>query len=339
VFNNQKILITGGTGSFGKAFVKYLLTHYRPKNVIIYSRDELKQFEMQQEFQHSKLQFIIGDVRDACRLNTALHGVDLVVHAAALKQIPTAEMNPMECINTNVMGAQNVINAALHHEISKVIALSTDKATSPANLYGATKLAADRLFIAANNIVGDRKTRFSIVRYGNVMGSRGSVIPFFKQLLAKGAKELPVTDPRMTRFWITLEHGVDFVAKSFHRMHGGEIFIPKLPSAGIMDIIKAISPELKTRNIGIRTGEKLHELLCTRDDARMTLEFLDHYVIKPGINCSFAADYALNGLNECGTNVKDGFEYSSETNQWYLDVEEIQDLIAEKKRCESKQFS
>lgn len=330
MFNNQSILVTGGTGSFGKAFVKHILKHYRPKRLMIYSRDELKQFEMQQEFSDPCIQYFIGDVRDASRLNTVFHGVDIVVHAAALKQIPAAELNPMECIKTNIMGAQNVINASLHHEVEKVIALSTDKAANPANLYGATKLASDRLFVAANNIVGDRKTRFSVVRYGNVMGSRGSVVPYFKGLLAQGIKELPVTDPRMTRFWITLEHGVNFVTKSLQRMQGGEIFIPKLPSAGIMDIILALAPQIRTKHIGIRLGEKLHELMFTKDDARLTLEFFDHYMIKPSIAYSFHTDYELNPLGEKGQYVAEGFEYSSETNPWFLNVEEIYALIEER---------
>jgi UDP-N-acetylglucosamine 4,6-dehydratase len=327
VFNNKSILITGGTGSFGRAFIKYVLANYQPKRVIVYSRDELKQSEMQQEFHHPAMRFFLGDVRDAERLNTALHGVNIVVHAAALKQIPAAEYNPMECIKTNVMGAQNIINACLHYEIEKVIALSTDKAANPANLYGATKLASDRLFVAANNIVGNRETRFAVVRYGNVMGSRGSVVPYFRRLIAEGAKELPITDPRMTRFWITLEQGVEFVAKTFQRMQGGEIFIPKLPSASILDIVNALG-EFKTRNIGIRPGEKLHELMCTKDDARMTLEFKDHYMIKPSISCSFIADYEVNGLDERGQYVNEGFEYSSETNPWFLSIDGIKELIA-----------
>ncbi len=328
MFNNKSILITGGTGSFGKAFVKHVLTHYKPKRVIVYSRDELKQFEMQQEFNHSAMRYFIGDVRDAERLGTAFHDVDYVVHAAAMKQIPAAEYNPMECIKTNVMGAQNVINMALTNNVERVIALSTDKAANPANLYGATKLAADRLFVAANNLVGTRHTRFGVVRYGNVMGSRGSVVPYFKRLIAEGAKDLPITDPRMTRFWITLDQGVRFVEKAFQRMYGGEIFIPKLPTASIMDIARALAPEMPTRVIGIRSGEKLHELMCTIDDARMTLEFHDHYVIKPGVVCSFNADYELNAIEERGNYVKEEFEYSSHTNPWVLNLDEIKVLIS-----------
>lgn len=327
MFNGRSILITGGTGSFGKAFVKYLLMHYNPKRIIIFSRDELKQYEMQQELRQNKLHFVIGDVRDEKRLNMAMHGIDFVIHAAALKQIPTTEQNPLECIKTNIMGSQNIINAAIENGVEKVIALSTDKAANPANLYGATKLAADRLFVAANNIVGDRITRFAVVRYGNVLGSRGSVVPLFRKMLEQGAKELPITDARMTRFWITLEQGVQFVAKAFERMQGGEIFIPKLPSASIIDIIQAMKPNIKTKVIGIRVGEKLHELLCTKDDARMTLEFSDYYMIKPGINCSFKTDYECNALGERGYYVAEDFEYSSETNTWFLSEDDLHELI------------
>jgi UDP-N-acetylglucosamine 4,6-dehydratase/5-epimerase len=327
VLNNKSILITGGTGSFGKAFVKYVLENYKVKKLIVYSRDELKQFEMQQMFNQPEMRYFIGDVRDAERLNIALHGVDVVVHAAALKQITAAEYNPMECIKTNIMGAQNVINMALQNEVEKVIALSTDKAANPANLYGATKLAADKLFVAANNIVGSRKTRFSVVRYGNVMGSRGSVVPLFKRLISEGAKSLPITDPRMTRFWITLEKGVKFVVDSFSRMHGGEIFVPKLPSANIMDLVAALADNVDTETIGIRTGEKLHELMITKDDSRMTLAFADHYLIKPGISCSFLADYAHNALGEKGDFVEEGFEYGSDTNHWFLTVPELRELM------------
>ena len=326
MFNNKSILITGGTGSFGRAFIKYVLANYQPKRLIVYSRDELKQSEMQQEFHHSAMRFFLGDVRDAERLNTAFHGVDIVVHAAALKQIPAAEYNPMECIKTNVVGAQNVINMALSNEVESIVALSTDKAANPANLYGATKLAADKLFVAANNIVGSRKTRFAVVRYGNVMGSRGSVVPYFKKLMAEGAKEFPITDPRMTRFWITLEQGVQFVSQAFSRMQGGEIFVPKLPSAGIMDIAKVLAPEMKTKVIGIRAGEKLHELMCTKDDSRHVLEFSDHYIVKPSINFNFHTDYEENALGERGEYVQEGFEYSSDTNPWFLNLDEIKEL-------------
>ena len=265
MFNNKSILVTGGTGSFGKKFIKILLERYNPARVIIYSRDELKQFEMQQVFNQSCMRYFIGDVRDAERIKLATKNVDYVVHAAALKQVPAAEYNPMECIKTNVMGAQNVIDAAIANDVKKVIALSTDKAANPVNLYGATKLCSDKLFTAANNIVGKGNTRFAVVRYGNVVGSRGSVVPFFKKLIADGAKELPITDERMTRFWLKLEDGVDFVLKNFERMQGGEIFIPKIPSMRILDLAKAIAPEAKIKVIGIRPGEKLHEVMCPSD--------------------------------------------------------------------------
>lgn len=327
MFNNKVVLITGGTGSFGKAFTQKLLLNYTPKKIIIYSRDELKQSEMQQEFNQPCMRYFIGDIRDEARLDCALNGVDYVIHAAALKQIPAAEYNPMECIKTNIMGAQNLIQAAIRNNIKDVVALSTDKAANPANLYGATKLASDKLFVAANNIVGKNETRFSVVRYGNVMGSRGSVIPFFKKLVEEGKKELPVTDPRMTRFWITLEQGVSFVEKAFQRMQGGEIFVPKLPSSGMLDLVKAVSEEVGTKTIGIRPGEKLHELMFTANDSRQTLEFHDHYVIKPSINFAFNCDYELNLLGERGTYVEEGFEYTSNNTDWNLSVEEIRSLI------------
>lgn len=326
MFENKSILITGGTGSFGRAFVKHILENYRPRRIIVYSRDELKQFEMQQAFPHQNMRFLIGDVRDQERLGIAFYDVDYVVHAAALKQVPAAENNPMECIKTNVMGAQNVINMALANGVKQVVALSTDKAANPINLYGATKLAADKLFIAANNIVGKRDTRFSVVRYGNVMGSRGSVIPLYKKLLAEGKTELPVTDPRMTRFWITLDQGVQFVINAFKRMHGGEIFVPKLPSAHILDMVKACSEAARPRMIGIRPGEKLHELMITKDDARMTIEFSDHYVIKPGTVCSFNENYDRNAMNEIGKSVSEDFEYNSDSNTWFLTPDEIAEL-------------
>lgn len=326
MLNNKTILITGGTGSFGKQYVKTILERYNPKKVIIYSRDELKQFEMQQDFNSSAMRYFIGDVRDGARLNQAMQGVDIVIHAAALKQVPAAEYNPMECIKTNIHGAQNVIDASLQNEVEKVIALSTDKAANPINLYGATKLASDKMFIAANNIVGGRKTRFSVVRYGNVVGSRGSVVPFFKKLIAEKAKELPVTDPRMTRFWITLQEGVDFVLKNFARMQGGEIFIPKIPSMRIMDLVESLAPEMPVKVIGIRPGEKLHEIMCPADDSHLTLEFHDHFVIKPTINFGFQVDYSINKLGEVGTPVEQGFEYNSGSNHHFLTVDELRKL-------------
>jgi UDP-N-acetylglucosamine 4,6-dehydratase len=254
MFNDKSILITGGTGSFGKRYIQTLLERYRPKRLVVYSRDELKQYEMEQKFHQDCMRYFIGDVRDRDRLIQAMNGVDFVIHAAALKQVPAAEYNPMECIKTNIYGAENVIQAALANNVEKVIALSTDKAANPINLYGATKLASDKLFAAGNNIVGGHRTRFSVVRYGNVVGSRGSVVPFFKQRIADGSDHLPITDARMTRFWITLQQGVDFVLKNFERMHGGEIFVPKIPSVRVVDLARAMAPNLPHRIIGIRPG-------------------------------------------------------------------------------------
>ncbi len=328
MLNNKVILITGGTGSFGKQFVKTIFARYKPKKVIIYSRDELKQYEMSQTYNADEMRYFIGDVRDQARLTQAMDGVDYVIHAAALKHVPVAEYNPMECIKTNINGAENVIQAALANNVSRVIALSTDKAANPINLYGATKLASDKLFVAANNIVGSRPTRFSVVRYGNVINSRGSVIPFFKGLLANGVKELPITDERMTRFWITLQQGVDFVVKNFERMHGGEVFIPKIPSATVMTLAHAMAPGMPTKVVGIRPGEKLHETMCPYDDSHLTLEFHDHFVIKPSIVFNTRDDYAINRLGEKGVPVPDGFEYSSGTNPDVLDVDGLLKLVA-----------
>lgn len=325
MFNGRNILVTGGTGSFGKKFIKILLEQYRPNKVIVYSRDELKQFEMQQVFNQDCMRYFIGDVRDELRLERAMEGVDYVVHAAALKQVPAAEYNPMECIKTNVQGAQNVIDAAISCRVQKVVALSTDKAANPINLYGATKLCSDKLFTAANNLVGAKHTRFAVVRYGNVVGSRGSVVPFFKKLIADGAKALPITDPRMTRFWLRLEDGVAFVLKNFQRMQGGEIFVPKIPSMRIMDLAKAMAPHLPTEIIGIRPGEKLHEVMCPADLYYDTLEFSDHFVIKPATPI-FGVDYAKNALGEVGRPVADGFEYNSGTNLHFLTVEELREM-------------
>lgn len=325
MFNDKSILITGGTGSFGKKFIQIILDRYRPKRLIVYSRDELKQFEMQQVFNQPCMRYFLGDVRDEKRLETAMYEVDYVVHAAAIKQVPAAEYNPMECIKTNVYGAQNVIDAALACGVKKVIALSTDKAANPVNLYGATKLCADKLFTAANNLVGARSTRFSVVRYGNVVGSRGSVVPFFKKLLANGADYLPITDIRMTRFWLRLEDGVNFVLKNFERMQGGETFIPKIPSMRIMDLAKAIAPNLQTRVVGIRPGEKLHEIMCPSDIYYDTLEFVDHFVIMPSTHFT-AVNYAINSIGEKGKPVPDGFEYNSGTNPHFLTVEELKGM-------------
>ncbi|CED61653.1 Polysaccharide biosynthesis protein [Moritella viscosa] len=327
MFNNKSIFITGGTGSFGKKYTKTILANYKPKRLIILSRDELKQFEMQQEFNDPCMRYFIGDVRDAERMMQAMQDVDFVIHAAALKQVPAAEYNPMECIKTNIHGAENVIKAAIANKVEKVIALSTDKAANPINLYGATKLASDKLFVAANNMVGSGPTRFACVRYGNVVGSRGSVVPFFKGLLEKGAESLPVTHPDMTRFWITLQDGVDFVLTNFKRMQGGEIFIPKIPSVHIMDLVAAYAPDIKTEIIGIRPGEKLHEIMCPADDSHLTLEFADHYVICPTI-IFFGQDidYGLNRLGEKGQAVTQGYEYHSGNNPDFLNIQQIRDF-------------
>lgn len=323
MFDNSSILITGGTGSFGRHYVKTLLKRHRPKKLIIYSRDELKQYEMQHEFNDECMRYFIGDVRDRDRLVQAMRGVDYVIHAAALKQVPAAEYNPMECIKTNIYGAENVIFAALANDVEKVIALSTDKAANPINLYGATKLASDKLFVAANNVAGGHKTRFSAVRYGNVVGSRGSVVPFFRKRIADGCKTLPITDPRMTRFWITLQQGVDFVLTNFGRMQGGEIFVPKIPSVRIVDLARAMAPALEHTVTGIRPGEKLHETMCPADDSHLTLEFADHFVIKPTIQFSGTYDYTANRLGETGAPVTLGFEYNSGTNSSFLSIDEI----------------
>jgi UDP-N-acetylglucosamine 4,6-dehydratase len=324
MFDGKSILITGGTGSFGRAFVRALLERHRPARVIVFSRDELKQFEMQQIFAAPAMRYFIGDVRDRDRLMLAMRGVDYVVHAAALKQVPAAEYNPMECVKTNIYGAENVIQAAVANGVQKVIALSTDKAANPINLYGATKLAADKLFVAANNIAGGNPTRFAVVRYGNVVGSRGSVVPFFRKLIAEGARELPITDPRMTRFWISLSQAIDFVFRNFARMQGGEIFVPKIPSVRIVDLAEAMAPGLPHKIIGIRPGEKLHEVMCPADDSHLTLEFADHFVLRPSIRFfGLDYDYTRNPLGEMGQPTPAGFEYSSGTNPHFLTVEEI----------------
>ena len=323
MFNDKVILITGGTGSFGTQYVRTILKNYRPRKLIIYSRDELKQFEMQHDFPQSCMRFFLGDVRDSERLIQATNGVDYVIHAAALKQVPAAEYNPMECIKTNIHGAQNVIQAALANNVEKVIALSTDKAANPINLYGATKLVSDKLFVAANNVAGGHRTRFAAVRYGNVVGSRGSVVPFFKKQIADGCDFLPITDASMTRFWITLQQGVDFVLKNFARMQGGEIFVPKIPSVKVVDLATAMAPRVPQRIIGIRPGEKLHEVMCPADDSHLTLQFDDHYVIKPTIQFSGPVNFSVNGLGEVGRPVEPGFEYHSGKNAHFLTIEEI----------------
>lgn len=329
MFDNKTILITGGTGSFGKQYTQTLLERYHPRKIIIYSRDELKQFEMQQDFNAPCMRYFIGDVRDKERLRQAMQNVDFVIHAAALKQVPAAEYNPTECIRTNIHGAENVIRAALDNDVEKVIALSTDKAANPINLYGATKLASDKLFVAANNMAGGHPTRFSVVRYGNVVGSRGSVVPFFKKLISEGQNSLPITDTQMTRFWITLQEGVNFVLKNFARMNGGEIFVPKIPSVRIVDLAKAMAPDLKHKVIGIRPGEKVHEIMCPSDDSHLTLEFSDHFVIRPSIVFSdIDNEFTINNLNEKGMPVTQGFEYNSGTNDDFLSINEIKNLNA-----------
>lgn len=330
MFDGLSIFISGGTGSFGRAFVKRLLSDYQPKRVVVFSRDELKQYEMSQEFDAPCMRYFLGDVRDEQRLQQAMRGIDLVIHAAALKQVPAAEYNPTECIRTNVNGAENIIAAALQNGVKKVIALSTDKAASPINLYGATKLLSDKLFVAANNIAGSRDTSFAVVRYGNVVGSRGSVLPLFRKLIAKGAEDLPITDARMTRFWITLDEGVDFVMRSFERMQGGELFVPKIPSARIVDLATALAPDLPQRQVGIRPGEKLHEMMISRDDSPHTLEFARHYVIAPALSFNQPCDYSLDGLGEQGHPVEPGFEYLSDSNPDYLDVAALRQLV---ERC------
>ncbi len=317
-FQDKTILITGGTGSFGQKFVKRVLQE-DIKKVIVFSRDELKQYEMAQSFTDPRIRFFIGDVRDKERLYRAFDGVDIVIHAAALKQVPACEYNPFEAIKTNILGAQNIIEAAIDRKVKRVIALSTDKAASPINLYGATKLASDKLFVAANSYVGDKEIRFSVVRYGNVVGSRGSVVPLFKKLKETG--KLTITDERMTRFWITLDQGVQFVLDNLERMQGGEIFIPKIPSMKVVDLAEAICPACEKEYIGIRPGEKLHELMITEDDARRTLEYDTYYVIQPEF--VWWNKEKVTG----GKPLPDGFKYSSDTNEQWLTIEELKKLI------------
>ena len=326
--NEKSVLVTGGTGSFGKHFVKTVIGHYKPRRLIIFSRDELKQYEMQQVFPTERFAFMryfIGDVRDRDRLELAMREVDYVVHAAALKQVPTAEYNPFECIRTNVFGAENVVNAALRRNVRKVIALSTDKAANPVNLYGASKLASDKIFVAANNLAGADGTRFAVVRYGNVVGSRGSVVPFFKKLADDGALELPITDPRMTRFWITLTQGVNFVLSSMEMSKGGEIFVPKIPSTTITGLADLIGPALSQRVVGVRPGEKLHETMIPADDSRWTVELEDRYVIL----ASFAQAAREAYLNRGAKPVTEGFAYASDSNPERLDARGLQLLLAE----------
>ncbi len=324
--DGKSILITGGTGSFGRAFTREILEHHNPSRVIIYSRDELKQYEMGQETNpddHPQLRYFIGDVRDVARLEMAMRDVDYVVHAAALKHVPVAEYNPFECIHTNVMGAENIVQAAIRAGVKKVIALSTDKACSPLNLYGASKLASDKIFVAANNLSGNEGARFSVVRYGNVLGSRGSVVPLFRKLVAEGAKSIPITDEKMTRFWITLEQGVDFVINSFPRMDGGEIFVPKIPSMRVTDMAEALAPGLPHNVVGIRPGEKIHEVMITEDDARNTLEYPNYYLITPAFRFWSAKTPGTKG----GKPVADDFRYASNTNTQWLDAASLKDFL------------
>lgn len=329
MFNNANILVTGGTGSFGKCCIKLLLERYKPNKIILFSRDELKQFEMQNEMHdpQNRLRYFIGDIRDRARLTRALHGIDYVIHAAALKQVPALEYNPDEAVKTNILGAQNMIEACLEAKVKKVVALSTDKAVSPVNLYGATKLVADKLFSAANNIRGLEGTKFSIVRYGNVLSSRGSVVPFFRDLVAKGVKQLPITDERMTRFFLTLPQAVEFVFNSFKHMHGGEIFTPKIPSFRITDLAEAVAGHRNFKVIGIRPGEKLHEVLCPRDLSSRIIEFKDFYIIEPVYNLSGEFQYHKTAVGEEGKNVPEDFEYDSLTNPDFISVPQIKKLI------------
>lgn len=321
----KRILVTGGTGSFGKRFIRLLLDTYKTSKIIVLSRDELKQFEMQQDFPDENLKFFIGDVRDLARLKMAFIGVDVVVHAAAMKQVPASEYNPTECIRTNIQGAENVIQAAIDCNVERVLALSTDKAVNPINLYGATKLCSDKLFIAANSFGQPQGTSFSVVRYGNVVGSRGSVIPFFKKCQAEG-RPIPITDERMTRFWITLGDGIEFVENCINIMRGGEVFISKIPSMKVTDLAQAVAPELETEIIGIRPGEKLHECMVPMAEARRTLEFKDMFIIQPE-GTSWGYDTSPQYGDETGQSVAEDFEYSSETNTQWVTSEELRTMI------------
>jgi UDP-N-acetylglucosamine 4,6-dehydratase len=327
IFKNKVIFITGGTGSFGQMCSEILLK-YKPKKIIIFSRDELKQFEMKNRFKNKIFRFFLGDVRDLERLKIAMIDVDFVIHAAALKQVPAAEYNPMECIKTNIIGAENVIKSALSNKVKRVIALSTDKAANPINLYGATKLCSDKLFINANYFNRKSGTVFSVVRYGNVVGSRGSVLPYFKTLIKNGSNSLPITDVRMTRFWITLDAGVKFVLKSFNLMYGGELFIPKMPSVKIIDIVKSLGKNMKFHIIGIRPGEKIHETLCPCESSRETIEFKDYFVIRPSSDFSKnkSFNYTISKSGKKGKIVKENFVYSSDNNQFFLKPDEIKKI-------------
>jgi len=322
ILEGSSILVTGGTGSFGKAFIGHVLDNLKPKRVVVFSRDELKQYEARQLFgDDERLRWFIGDIRDQHRLKRAMHGVEYVVHAAALKQVDTAEYNPFEYVQTNIIGSQNVIEASIDSGVKKIVALSTDKASSPLNLYGATKLAADKLFQSANHYASGYETRFSVVRYGNVMGSRGSVIPLFRKLAEEG-QPLPITDRRMTRFWITLPQAVKFVVDSFDLMQGGELYVPRIPSMKIMDLVEALAPGAKTQEIGIRPGEKLHEEMISADDSRRTLRIGDRYVVLPTI--------AYWGFEPPeGESLPEGFAYRSDTNDLWLSVDQLRELAGD----------
>ncbi len=327
IFKDKTIFITGGTGSFGQRCTEILLK-LKPKKIIIFSRDELKQFEMSNKFKDKSLRFFLGDVRDLSRLEIAMQNVDYVIHTAALKQVPAAEYNPMECIKTNIIGAENVIKSCLTNKIQKVIALSTDKAANPINLYGATKLCSDKLFINAHHLRGNIDTKFAVVRYGNVVGSRGSVLPYFKELIKNNEKSLPITHKDMTRFWITLDEGINFVLNCFSLMRGGELFIPKMPSIKITDLAKSLKQDVKFNFIGIRPGEKIHETLCPQESSRDTIEFKKYFVIRPSTDFSRgkSKNYLLSAENEKGTNVTDDYIYSSDKNSHFLDISEIKKL-------------
>jgi UDP-N-acetylglucosamine 4,6-dehydratase len=328
MFDNKNVLITGGTGSFGQNFLKFLLKKYKCKRIVIFSRDELKQSEMHENHKNLELRFFLGDVRDKERVEAATREVDILIHAAAMKQVPASEYNPTECIKTNIIGAQNIIAAAIKNNISKVIALSTDKAVNPINLYGATKLVSDKLFIAANNITGKYKTIFSVVRYGNVVGSRGSVLPFFKKLIEDKTNYFPITDPEMTRFWYEMDNAIKFVDKSLNLMKGGEIFVPKIKSVKIVDLAKSLNDKYKLKITGIRPGEKIHEVMCPKDESDRTIEFKDYYIITPSITFGKkrSINYFRNILGELGKKVKKHFEYSSDKNKDFMTMKEIKEI-------------
>jgi UDP-N-acetylglucosamine 4,6-dehydratase len=323
MIDGKSILITGGSGSFGRRFIEIALKKHNPRKLIVYSRDEYKQFVMAQEINDPRVRFFIGDVRDLQRLRMAMREVDIVIHAAALKHVPIAEYNPMECVKTNILGAENVVEAAIGARVQRVVALSTDKACNPVNLYGATKLASDKIFVASNNLSGSVGTRFCVVRYGNVVGSRGSVVPLFRRLIAEGADHLPITDPRMTRFWITLDQGVEFVLSSLEMMQGGELFVPKIPAMNMVDLAAAMAPHIPQKIIGIRPGEKLHEVMITEDDARQTVELEDRYVVQPAL-----AWWKAEGYADRGKPAPEDFRYSSDTNPDRLDSHRLMAMLA-----------